>query len=99
MNTYLTELKQQIGHQAFFMLGAKDFVCSDQENYLMFRIRGSKKWNKIKIKYNAGHDLYEMTFYKIWKYGVRSEKTVTGIYCDMLHETIETETGLYTKLF
>ena len=79
------------------MIGAKQIVAG--ENYLMFRIgRNAGNWHKIKVTLN-GKDLYDVKFMKIRKMVVTQEKTVENIYFDMLHKTIENETGLATKLF
>lgn len=93
--TIATEIRNQIGHKALYMLGAKN-IAGDS-NSLSFRIRGSQKVNHIKIALNS-MDLYDMTFGKIRgdSYKVVSEKN--GVYNDMLHGIIESETGLYTSL-
>lgn len=85
----------QIGNQAFQMLGAINFISD--KNSLKFKIRGSKKFNYIKIALNS-LDLYDMTFYKVWGNKVTTLE-VNGLYDDMLHKTIERHTELYTKLF
>ena len=86
----------QLGHKALFMIGAKSLVAGP--DFLQFRIgQNAHRWNKIKIRLN-GLDLYDMTFYRIRKLKVTSEKTVDNIYADMMHDIIETETGLYTSL-
>lgn len=89
------EIYRQIGKKAFFMLGAKNFV-GDKDS-LSFKISGSKAYSHIKVRLNS-LDLYDMTFYKIVGNEIKNEKTVEGLYFDMLHSTIEQETGLYTSL-
>ena len=93
--TVANEIYRQIGKKAFFMLGAKNFI-GDKDS-LSFKIRGSKAVSHIKIKLNS-MDLYDVTFYKIVGDEIKNEKTVPGLYFDMLHDTIEEETGLYTSL-
>ena len=97
-NTKLTvanEIRDQLGNKALFMLGAKNLMGG--ENFLSFRIRGSKKVNYVKIALNA-MDTYDMEFGKIWggKYKVVTKKE--GVYNDMLHVMISENTGLYTSL-
>jgi len=94
--TIATIIKDQIGGKTLFMLGAKNLL--DHGDALSFRIRGSKAANYIKITLTAA-DLYDIEFGKVWgtKYTIKA--TEEGIYFDMLHESIERNTGLYTKLF
>jgi len=89
-------IRDQISGKTLFMLGAKNLLA--HENALSFRIRGSKAVNYIKITLN-GSDLYDMEFGKVWgtKYTVKA--THNDVYNDMMHNLIEKETGLYTKLF
>ena len=89
-------IRDQISGKTLFMLGAKNLIA--HENALSFRIRGSKAVNYIKITLNSS-DLYDMEFGKVWgtKYTVKA--THNDVYNDMMHNLIEKETGLYTKLF
>ncbi len=90
-------IRQQIGGQALYMLGAQNFVADKKNNALMFRIRGSNKVNFIKITLNS-MDLYDMEFGKVWgnTYKVIAEEN--GVYSDMLNPLIKKHTGLNTKL-
>jgi hypothetical protein len=89
-------IAQQLGHKTLFMIGAKNLIAG--KDYLQMRLgRNSGNWNSLKIALN-GLDLYDMTFYKIRKLSVTKKKTIDNIYCDQLHDIIETETGLRTKL-
>ncbi len=89
-------IRDQIGHKALYMLGSKNLMdCGDA---LSFRIRGSKAVNYIKISLN-GKDLYDMEFGKIWGHNYKVVATHNDVYADMMHDLIESETGLYTKLF
>lgn len=96
---------QQIGHKAFYMLGAHKptdkYFDSKNPTWLGFKIKGCPKINRIKIALNS-NDTYTMEFarqsiqkglpvYKI-------HKTIDGVYFDMLHSLIEQNTGLYTNL-
>ena len=106
------KIKEQIGHKALYMLGAKTLVA--HKDGLSFRIRGSNKVNYIKITV-APNDTYNMEFAKIRAVPImraihmtpeqekeKSYKIVAehkGVYNDMLNKIIEQETGLRTKLF
>lgn len=93
--TIANEIARQIGNKALYMLGAQNLVAGN--NYLAFRIRGSKKINYIRITLNA-MDTYDMELGKIWGANHKVVATHNGIYNDMLHSIIESETGLYTSL-
>lgn len=97
MNQNLKQLVQQIGKPTLFMLGSYNLLYSDKDSYISFRIRGSKKCNYIRIKYNAGSDLYSMHFSKLAKYEEKNVIDLEGIYCDQLHTLIEKHTGLLTQ--
>ena len=100
-------IRQQLGGKALMMLGAKDFLADEKS--LHFKIRGSRKVNKIVITLTP-EDLYKIDFLKCTAYrfnlrtgkttgGVKEVKSVDGVSVSNLHETIEQATGLYTKLF
>jgi hypothetical protein len=91
-------IQEQIGGKTFYMLGAKNLMSHGDENALSFRIRGSKAVNYIKISLN-GKDLYDMEFGKIHGMNYKVKATHNDVYADMMHGLIESETGLYTKLF
>ena len=95
-------IAQQIGHKALFMIGASKSLSSGKDFLMMKLGRNQKGWNKLKIALN-GLDLYDMTFYRITKdrLGIPSiakERTIANIYADMMHDIIESETGLRTSL-
>jgi hypothetical protein len=91
-----TIIAQQLGNKALFMIGAKNIVAGP--DYLQFRLgRNANSWNVLKIRLN-GLDLYDMTFYRIRKLKITSQKTIDNIYVDQLHDIIESETGLRTSL-
>lgn len=89
-------IRDQIGHKALYMLGAKNLLA--HESALSFRIRGSKKVNYIKVTLNS-MDTYDLEFGKVWGHNYKVVETFDGAYVDMLHNLIEETTGLYTKLF
>lgn len=86
------------------MIGAKNFVKSEEDNYVSFRfMRGAaNKANFCKITLNS-MDTYDIEFSKITtkKWGSVSVKpcdTFYGIYNDGLKEVFENETKLYLSL-
>ena len=105
-------IRDQIGNKAFYMLGAYNLVKDTKENWLSFRIRGSKKANYIKVTLMPD-DTYTMEFGIIRQpknafnltpeqYFAKMYKitnTVPGVYAEDLNRTIEENTNLYTKLF
>ena len=95
-NVIAETIRTQIGHSALYMIGAKDFMGF--KNGFGFKLgKNAKKVNFVKITLN-GLDLYDAEYGYIrgYKYTVRS--TENDLYCDMLHGSIERNTGLYTKL-
>lgn len=78
------------------MTGASNFTC-DEKGALSFRFKMCNKTNHIKIELNT-NDLYNITFYKIRKYDFKVVKTINNVYCDMLVEIFERETGLYLSI-
>lgn len=89
-------ISKQIGGSALFMIGAKNLV--NHGDALSFRIgRNSKSVNYVKITLTPA-DLYDVEYGYIrgTTYKVRSEEQ--GIYVDMLHDSIERNTGMYTSL-
>ena len=86
----------QLGPKALLMIGAKNLMAGKE--YLQMKLgRNAGGWNVLKIALN-GLDLYDMTFYRIRKLKITSEKTIDNIYCDQLHDIIENETGMRTNL-
>ena len=101
--TVPTIIIQQLGNQAIVMLGAKGFA--GDEKSLKFKIgRNSKRITHIKITLTS-MDLYTVEFFRmprdLTKLTPETQKPVHTsemIYDDMLHDCIETHTGLYTHL-
>lgn len=90
-------IRQQLGHKALFMLGAKNLSCgtnSFEMDYLSFRIAGSRKVTFIQVALQP-NDLYRVTF---WDRRCTSETVLDDVGVDNLHETIENMTGLRTSL-
>lgn len=77
------------------MTGAKNFGTNG--NDLSFKFFGCKKYSHVKIELNT-MDLYDVTFYKCGKYEIKNKKEINGVYCDMLVDIFESETGLNLSL-
>jgi hypothetical protein len=95
-NQVAQTISKQIGGGAFTMIGAKNLL--DHGDALSFRIgRNSKSVNYVKVTLTPA-DLYDVEYGYIrgTTYKVRSNEQ--GIYADMLRESIERNTGLYTSL-
>lgn len=93
-------IKQQIGHKALYMIGAKNLAFGTDSKtgnvYLSFKImRNEKKVSYIRVEYNYGSDDYSMVFLN---QSGKEIKRVDGLYFDDLNNAIENNTGLYTKL-
>lgn len=89
---------EQLGNGTLYMLGAKDLL--DLGDGLSFRVRGSRRANYVEIRLTPA-DLYDVSIRKIGRapsYRVTEVCDAKGIYCDQLHELIERETGLATRL-
>ena len=87
------EIYRQLGALTFAMIGAKNFLGT--ENSLKFKIgSNSEKVSQILITLEPS-DTYRVAFLSR-SGGVLSE--VDDVYVDSLHSTIESHTGLYTRL-
>jgi len=95
MSQIAETIRDQIGHKALYMLGAKNFGTNG--NDLCFRIRGSRKVNYIKITLSPA-DLYTMEFGKIHGHDYKVVENCEHVYADGMHKLIEEHTGLYTSL-
>ncbi len=94
-------LNQLGGNKLIAMTGAKNLCALDEQcGGLSFKLPkfSGVKVNYVKIVLN-GSDLYDVEFGRIYgnKYTVISKHY--DIYCDMLVELFEKETGLLAKLF
>lgn len=89
-------IRKQLGQKAIAMMGAKNLAGG--KDYLSFKIgKNSKGVNYIKITLTP-MDLYDVEFGNIRAMKYKVKKEVTGIYADMLHKTIENNTGMYLSL-
>jgi hypothetical protein len=101
MTVAKTILDQLGGNRFVRMTGASNFVGSDNALVMKLKSRGP-----CRTKNGASHlsitlnsmDTYDVKFVK---YNRKLDQIVVsqhdGIYCDMLANTFETETGLYTS--
>jgi hypothetical protein len=96
--TIANEIGRQIGPLAFAMMGTRTKVGGDRS--LMFDIKGSRQWNKIRITLDY-NDTYMVEFFKLGRapmFDLKDSRTVEGVYCDMLFDIIEDETGLFLTM-
>jgi len=90
-------LKQIGGNRFIAMTGAKHFTFGKEG--MMFKIgRNSKRVNYIKIDYDRGKDLYNMSFDWVTIKGIKNKKKLKGIYADQLADMFTRYTGMYTSL-
>lgn len=98
-NVVANTILNQIGGRRFIMMtGAKDFVAG--ECGITFRIpaRSARNGiNKVRIVLMPD-DTYEMQFIKYANMLDKRIATTTGVYCDMLEDIFEANTGLYTSM-
>ena len=90
---------QQLGANRFVaMTGAKNFVGG--EDYLMFSIpRNMSPYNKVKITYVPGRDLYDVDFMKVTSAGgVAKGEPYNDVYAEQLRELFTSVTGMETSL-
>jgi hypothetical protein len=94
--TIAQTIRDQIGSGALFMIGAKNLL--DHGDALSFRIgRNSKSVNYIKVTLTPA-DLYDIEYGYIRGTSYKVRETDEGMYFDMLRDSIERNTGLYTSL-
>lgn len=94
------EVLQQLGGNRFIvMTGAKNFVYSEAENFLSFKIGGGAKAgiNFVKITLNS-LDLYRVEFSKLRACNLKVVAEFDGVYCDTLQEIFTQTTGFRTRL-
>lgn len=89
------EIIRQIGRPAFFMMGAQNLMAD--ESAITFRIRGSRKYNHVRIELN-GSDLYDITFTRIRALKIAAQDVIEDVYVESLHDVISYHTGLALAL-
>ena len=55
------------------------------ENGLLFKVQGFKFRGTVKVEYDEGTDLFNLTFFK----GKKAVKAVKGVFFDLLVDTID----------
>lgn len=90
---------QQLGGNRFIaMTGARNFVYSNKDKYVGFRLgRNHRNINYVRITLNA-NDLYDVEFMRIRKFEAKTVTKVTDVYGDQLRRVFEEETGMATSL-
>ena len=77
------------------MVGATQFLGSPDR--VQFRFKGNPRVNSCVVKLD-NDDTYTFQHWQITKSQMTRRFEISGLYCDMLVETFETETGLYLSL-
>lgn len=100
MESIAQTIVKQLGNQAIFMLGARDLIAS--EGALTFKIgRNAKSVSHLRIRLTPA-DTYCVEALRIrtknYLPEVKVLASVDDVYVDALHRTIESLTGMYTKL-
>lgn len=88
-------IADQIGGRAFLMMGTRHKMAYGQT--LIFDIRGSKKFNKVRVTLTP-LDVYTVEFIKVRGHEIVSRHEVENVYADGLHQCIEHNTGLALSL-
>lgn len=95
-NEIANTIASQIGNRAFMMIGAKNLVAG--ENYLRFKVgRNAKGVNLVTVTLTAD-DTYDVEYGSVRGMNYKVKSAENGIYVDMLHDSIERNTGMYTSL-
>lgn len=94
-------IQRQIGKRAFFMMGAKDLMSTENRS-LRFKIgRNAKSVSHIEVTLDP-RDLYTVRFTRQRMSGGSLKVTVVAevcdVFCDSLHTVFEEHTGLRTSL-
>jgi hypothetical protein len=93
-----TIIEQLGGNKFRVMTGAKNFVFSTTDSNVSMRIgRNDKKVNYVKVTLTP-MDTYNVEYGYIRGLNYTVRKTEDGIYCDMLRESFERNTGMATSL-
>lgn len=107
MSSVANVIAEQIGNQAFVMMGAKNLLGG--ENHLQFKIgTNAKKVTHVTVTLTSD-DLYTVRFDKVTKIGfnaktgamkggVKMLQEVEGVEVSQLRDVISAGTGLYLSL-
>jgi hypothetical protein len=98
--TVAKTIAAQIGAPAFAMMGARDLV--GDVDRLTWKIgRNAKRVKAVQVILDTATDTYTVRFLhqkRAPSFEVVELARHSGVYVDMLHEIIESETGLYLSL-
>lgn len=96
MNEVALTILEQLGGTEFVrMVGANTFVTS--EIGVRFHYNGGK--TKTCAVCLTPDDLYNVEFYNLTRDGeIKNRRSHEGIFCDMLQDLFEEETGLFVTL-
>jgi len=99
MTTIAKTLFSQLGNQTFAMLGSAGSIVATERG-LMFAVKGCRAGNKLVIEL-AANDTYTVALWKVNGRKAQCDKVreLEGVYADALLRTIESLTGLRTRLF
>ena len=89
--TILSQIKT-IDPRALWAWGAKELV--NMGDGLKFKSSGMVKTKcYVYVKYNEGTDLYDIQFYKLRNFEVKTFKTIDGAYAEDLVRMIDSVVG------
>ncbi len=90
-------IRTQLSNGTLAMLGAKNLLADERS--LQFKIgRNPTRATHIRIELDPS-DTYTITVSRVSrKYDVTTLAELSGVYVDSMHEVIEAETGLLTRL-
>lgn len=95
-------IQAQIGRQAFFMMGAKEFVCGfdtvAKAHYLQFRVMKNTVGELVRVLLDEGTDTYRVVIMRIRSLEVQLKADESGFYAEDLAATVGRMTGLAIKL-
>lgn len=95
--TVATEIYNQIGKQAFLLMGAKN-IAGDNKS-LSFKIgENAKGVTHVKVELTPS-DVYKVIFYKCKGSAIEVLKELDMVYNDMLLDVLEENTELYVSFF
>ena len=81
-----------LDRRAMMAWGAKDIVLTN--NGVMFKTSGLVRWKgKVIIEYDAGADLYNVTFGRLRKLDFIVDKKLNGVYAEDMVEIIDAQVG------
>ena len=93
------EILSQLGGNKFIVMTGAKQMSHDDKGTLCFKIgRNKTQVNHVKVEYDNGLDLYNMTFSYMAKGNFFTKKKYEGVMCDQLKELFTEYTGLYTSL-